>query len=283
MGGPLRKVTTGEQLRIPAAAYNAFIDAAIDTQQRRSSSKKQPRDAGSDRTIILVRNESEDDVPRFGVLGIDSPISDPEENAAEFAARVSIRGEEPAGSHFRRFVIPIESIASGSVGRAMIAGVGLARVMVPSGASQPDAVDVTPGDVDHLSIAPGGAARVLWIEPGDDGVKLAIVALGLSPTATFPVLLAEAGGSGGDAETGPTWVYDVVDPASGITIDDAVDPTAAPHHWKRPTVGAMTAATFGYAHRGTDGVLVLGWINETFVQQVACEGELEDVEDEGGE
>jgi len=49
-----------------------------------------------------------------------------------------------------------------------------------------------------------------------------------------------------------------------------VDPTADPHKWKRPSVGWMNPATFGYAHYNGDGDLVLGWINE-MVDQEPCE------------
>ena len=54
MADDLRKVRAGEQLDIPAAAYNAFIDAAEDMKRRRhqASRKEQvePRQTG----IVLV-------------------------------------------------------------------------------------------------------------------------------------------------------------------------------------------------------------------------------------
>ena len=34
MSDPLRKVQSGQPLAIPASAYNAFIDAAVDYRQR---------------------------------------------------------------------------------------------------------------------------------------------------------------------------------------------------------------------------------------------------------
>jgi len=61
---------------------------------------------------------------------------------------------------------------------------------------------------------------------------------------------------------------------TGDTLATAVDPTASPHKWQRPSIGWMIPATFGYAHYHPDGSggweLVLGWINET-VDQEACE------------
>jgi len=90
----------------------------------------------------------------------------------------------------------------------------------------------------------------------------------------FPVDLTQVGGTQGDEANPATWTYDVLDIATGETLESAVDPVAAPHKWQRPSIGQMIAATFGYAHYvpndsyGYD--LVLGWINE-MVDQESCD------------
>ncbi|MBL0920933.1 MAG: hypothetical protein IBJ10_02260 [Phycisphaerales bacterium] len=282
-GDPFRKALAGEPLRMPASAYNGFIDAALDLRNRRGQPSRPPPGGASDRAVVFILNASEDDVPRFGVLGIAGPLIDPADNPREFGARVMLSGDTPAiEDHFGKFAVAIEPILAGKVGRAMVDGVGIARVHVPAGAATPAAADVEDGNVERLKIAPDGAARILWIEPGDDGDKLAIVRLRDRESDVCIVELDQVGGAAGD-ESGPaTWTYDVVDPASGVTLAEAVDPTAAPHRFARPAVGAMTAATFGYAHRA-GGELALGWINEVPVQE-ACEssGEGEgEVEAEG--
>jgi hypothetical protein len=90
----------------------------------------------------------------------------------------------------------------------------------------------------------------------------------------FPVLLTQVGGSQGTDIAVASWTYDVkhgMAPDTQAALLTAVNPTASPHMWRRPTVGVMIKATFGYAHYDRDGALVLGWINEV-VDQVACYG-----------
>jgi hypothetical protein len=46
-------------------------------------------------------------------------------------------------------------------------------------------------------------------------------------------------------------------------LEEDVNPTASPHQWRRPNIGAIREASFGYAHYDKNDKLVLGWINET--------------------
>ncbi len=61
MGNAFRKVKTGDQLRIPASAYNAFVDAALDLRGRQQNRGQtaQPGSEGRSGGIILVRNDSD--------------------------------------------------------------------------------------------------------------------------------------------------------------------------------------------------------------------------------
>ena len=42
-GDPFKKATPGQKLRIPAAAYNAFIDSALDFQRRQRDQRGKSR------------------------------------------------------------------------------------------------------------------------------------------------------------------------------------------------------------------------------------------------
>jgi hypothetical protein len=86
----------------------------------------------------------------------------------------------------------------------------------------------------------------------------------------FVVLLEEDGGDQGTAEDPPSWLYTVTDGETGVVLATNVDPSSSPHHHKRPSVGQMAKATFGYAHYNSEGTLILGWINEV-PEQEACE------------
>ena len=93
----MRKVSTGEPMSIPAATFNAFIDAAEDYQRRRQD---QSRTAGRDSRhtgIVAVKNASGSAKDRFAVLGIDSPVFGPADNADEFKSRLALKGNSIFG------------------------------------------------------------------------------------------------------------------------------------------------------------------------------------------
>ena len=74
MGDHLKKVQARQPLRIPAAAYNAFIDAANDYRRRQRSTASDPRQSFRQAGIVLVRNDTGADRERFDVVGLDAPI-----------------------------------------------------------------------------------------------------------------------------------------------------------------------------------------------------------------
>ena len=131
-----------------------------------------------------------------------------------------------------------------------------------------DIRDVRETNVEPIMIS-GGDSRPAELMPGLD-------------SGSLPVTLAVTAGTAaltGDATTQCRFEYDVEDALTGekyagTGTDPAVaaaDPLVTPHFWARPTVGYMIAATKGTAHFGTDGAMVLDWINE-IPEQEACDG-----------
>ena len=276
MSDPLRKVQSGQKLHIPAQAYNAFIDAAVDYRRRTSHMGQQAEPTTRQASVVLVRNDSGSNQNRLAVLGIDAPIITPSANESEFKNRVTLSCVTPAAdTHEGKFVILAEPIAAGKIGRAYAAGVCPAQLLViDQDAEAYQYAEIIDGIPAGLFADPNGSASILWKEEGT-GVKWAIIRFGNpQPMRVFPVELTQVGGEQGDEENPASWTYDVVDIATGETLENSVDPVVAPHKWQRPSIGWMIPATFGYAHYvpndsyGYD--LVLGWINE-MVDQEACE------------
>ncbi len=190
MGDAFKKVKTGDQLRIPASEYNAFVDAALDLRGRQQNRGQaaQPGSEGRSGGIILVRNDSDSDVGRFAVLGIDQPILGPATNLPEFKNRIALACSTPTLlAHFGRFVITWEPIRSGQIGRAWAAGVCITRVTVDDDDAPNRLADVSDGVMSHLEAGLFGAAAILWRE-GGTGTQWAIVRLGIAP-ATRPFAL----------------------------------------------------------------------------------------------
>ncbi|HBT75587.1 MAG TPA: hypothetical protein DEB39_01385, partial [Planctomycetaceae bacterium] len=96
--------------------------------------------------------------------------------------------------------------------------------------------------------------------------------IGSGKSTLFPVKLEQTGGEQGDNKKVASWKYTVTDALTDEKLEEDVDPTESPHRWKRPNLGAIGAATFGYAHYDNDDKLVLGWINEV-LEVAACEEE----------
>lgn len=196
MGDALKKVTTGSPLAIPAAAYNAFIDAARAEQAHQGDQgvpgQAAPRESG----IVLIKNTTESDLDRFAILGIDSPVFTPTDNEQEFKNRVALKGVAPTlADHEGRFAILLEPVKAGGIAMACVQGVFPVKVDVQD--EDHDFADVDDGECGHLKSALTGAAQILWKESGT-GEKWAVVRIGPPHRAGFWArLTAEAAGGGG--------------------------------------------------------------------------------------
>jgi len=271
----LTKVRSGQPMRIPAAAYNAFVDAAKANKGVKQDAKRGTRREQPD-GVTLIKNTSGATIQRFGVLGVDGPIFLPSDSLDAFKRDVVLTGSTPvAVSHTHKFVIALEPIAAGDVGRACAQGVCITQVQFPDpNVSQPEFADIGDGVTANLVAKERGAAAILWHEavPAGGGTVWAIVRVGDSNASVmFPVNLTQVGGTDGDGATPATWTYDVFDalPIGGFDptlppIDTAVDPTTAPSVWARPATGAVVKATAGLAFFDASGALALAWINEVF-------------------
>lgn len=269
MADRLRKVKPGDPLVIPAETFNAFIDAARFCQDHRLNQARAGLAGSQDSNLVIVKNASGQDRARFEILGIDSPVISPTDNLDQFLDQPALIGVSPTvADHSGKFVILAEPIHSGSLGWAWLSGVCPVRIQVTNQYhSHADIASGTP--TAYLASRAHGAAQILWKEPGT-GVKWAIVRLGRWTPTVFPVRLEMAGGSQGNESDPATWIYDVQDMMTGQDIEQNVNPVVPPHHWRRPSVGYVEQATFGFAYYNNQGQLSLGWINEV-AEQEGCE------------
>lgn len=191
MGDPLKKVRPGQALHIPATGYNAFVDAARAHKAQSQGGRGQappPRGSG----IVPVKNSSGGDRDRFDVLGISDLVYDPTENLEEFKSNPAIDGVTPATtSHVGKFVILLEPIPDGRIGRGLL--VGVTPVKVNFAAADDTHADVADGQEGYLASGTSGAATILWKEDGT-GEKWALVKLGAG-TSGF-----DEGGGGDDVK-----------------------------------------------------------------------------------
>lgn len=175
-GDAFKRVTQGSALEIPAAAWNACLDAA-EAHKRGAVSlpdavARQFRQAD----IVLVKNASGAAVSRFGVLGISGVIFTPSDSLAAFQNQVAFTGVTPSGdSHKGKFLVCLDPLNAGEVGRAWISGVCQCRVLVTDADHQ--FCEATAGDSTQLKSSKSGSARILY-KPAGTGSLWCTVRLG---------------------------------------------------------------------------------------------------------
>ena len=75
--------------------FNTLIDAGEAFKQTLHSIGVDPKADDRRADIVLVKNASGADCPRFGVLGIDGPIFGPADNLNEFKNRIALKCVTP--------------------------------------------------------------------------------------------------------------------------------------------------------------------------------------------
>ena len=176
-GDPFRRVLPGERVTLPAAAWNAFIDAANYVRSRRHNTESEAVDEFRQTGIVRVRNNTGFAQPRFAVLALSEPIIGPAANLQEFKSKPSFEGHTPyAPIAAGRFAVLLEPLAAGAIGRGIVAGVTPVQVTVDP-AHLYDYAEMEPGNTQSLRNVPHGSARVLWVEPVGSTRRWAIVRL----------------------------------------------------------------------------------------------------------
>ena len=199
--GILKHVQPGEPVGPPSAAiHNAMVDAALDYRRRMGSQTSRPAVAGSNYSVVLVRNDSEADRDRFNVLGIDDVVITPTDNLDEFKSRVALSGVKPTvADHVGKFVILLEPLKEGAIGRGLVSGVCPVQVDMTDAGHQ--WADVKDDDAGSLASSSSGIARILWADSGT-GVLWAVVRVGGSASSALRYALLQEdlpGGAGNHA------------------------------------------------------------------------------------
>jgi len=203
----LKHVQRGDPLRIGAGDWNKIVDATrafFEQQAPGMGGGNAPAASGVAKQtgVVLVKNASDAEQERFAVMGIDAPIILPgsEGNEDEFKRQVALSCVVPTeadhGSGGGRFVILLEPLAVGAIGRATVSGVSIVRLEVANDTdTQADVID---GDSSKLVTATNGAAQILWREDvdtsGGPATGWAIVRLGASGGAG-PMMIKLTGAS----------------------------------------------------------------------------------------
>jgi hypothetical protein len=159
---------------ISAKAWNRAQDAAdVVLGDRPQFSTVQGPSLDQAANIVMVRNDSGENVPWLGVLEFSgvviSPVSgtlggtdEPSLRAREFARKPVLVGSIPNGQ--RPFGVAMEPLPTGAIGRMAVGGVFACRVEVTHQAHA--FAKAKPGNVYQLKSTDCGTVEILWKEPG---------------------------------------------------------------------------------------------------------------------
>jgi hypothetical protein len=134
-------------------------------------------------TPILAKNGTTGTVNRWGVLSVAGVVFTPSGatgNATQqFQDQPVLSGGLPTGGS--AFVVAVEPIAAGKIGRVAVAGVVQAKInVVSAGDTFATAKD---GDLTQLTSSSSGEATILWKESGTGTGKWALVRFGAAGAA----------------------------------------------------------------------------------------------------
>lgn len=224
-GDAFKRVTAGAPMELPATAWNACLDAAEAHRARQvgqdAGSIKQFRQAD----IVLVKNVSGSDVPRFGVLGISGVVIAPWESLDNFQSQVALKGITPTvADHSGKFVVCLDPLENGVIGRAWVSGVCHVQVEVTDDAH--NFCDVRASDSTKLKSSPTGSARILFRESSVTGTTWCVVRLADREPSTIRLGKTTATWPKGTTATINVWESGTAgseDQTTGVTIPGCVN------------------------------------------------------------
>ena len=181
-GDKFAKQQVGAPLQIPAATWNAMIDAARAHADQQHNQNVQSDHWFRSGDLIKVRNQSGEDIDRFGILALSSPIIDPADKLREFKNQVAVDGVLPEEEHAGQFCILLDPLKDGKIGRGWVSGVCPVQVNVEEDWHR--YADLSPESTTELKSKPDGGAEILWCESGT-GSKWAVVRLSNAHTTHY--------------------------------------------------------------------------------------------------
>ena len=217
----LRHYFPGQRFITPGF-YNAAVDAAIAHRGKLFNTRDGTPGIERSQSIILVRNQSGEDIDRFGILQPSNPVFSADIEAAinnPIAMLATLPGE-PTQASVVPFCVAQEPIPDGLVGRAVISGITFARI----------SSDATAGryarptqDEQYLLGDNWGNAYLLWAETTDEEVGHALILMGIPmpPQPIFGLLTSNL--LAGGAATMDRYAVDQTGGLTGDPIEEGLD------------------------------------------------------------
>lgn len=161
------KITEGTKNKLKSLIDQDSISQSPSSTQKQSD------------VIVYVYNNTGSAVGRLSILGISGVQITPTANLEQFLRKPVFTGNTPDSEDHSdgRFVICLEPIAAGGIGRCLVSGIVAVTINVTDESHV--YADITDGDESKLTSADSGPCVILWKESGT-GSKYAIIRFGSS-------------------------------------------------------------------------------------------------------
>jgi hypothetical protein len=187
-----RRAQPGDRLAFRAAEWNAVREMAQAYQQDRLNA--QGSRVRVDDHFVYGRNDSGADLARWSVAGVSGLVFLPVDQGDAFGSPVVLTLVAPTvADHAQRFVVAVEPIAAGAIGKVALSGVTTARVLNPTNLLNPTHAALAADDTGpaYLAAATSGPVELIWIEnagtpgtPPPEPTNLAVIRFGSVGSAT---------------------------------------------------------------------------------------------------
>jgi len=171
VGDGLRKVHTGEKLRLSAEAYNSFVDAAIAHKRQQNLKNNRLENLGPN--MVVVQNDTGGVVSRYDVLGITGVVYTLGTSCEQIVLTVG------SPTTKGKFVIAAQPMAVDALGIAYCSGVCQARLNIASEAMGYKLCDIASGQ-SYLEPCWDGSAAILY-QPTGTGLKWCVIRFSKPP------------------------------------------------------------------------------------------------------
>lgn len=183
---PLQRLTPGEEFSPSADTWNAFRETARRVLEARAvpPSPPAPTAAAGTPDRVWVRNDSQQDLDRFAVVGLDELLVTATDNFEGFAAGPALSAVVPQiEQHYQRFAVLQEPLPAGKVGAAIAHGATVCKIDV----QHTDDQFCTPVDAQTGSLVSGAGSCRILSKLTATGEQWALVQLGAqSPQRWMP-------------------------------------------------------------------------------------------------
>lgn len=187
----IRKVKAGQRVQLGESFINGAIDLINASKEVRPNTITGNNDSG----IILVKNTSAAFAESGWIMGMGGSVIVPSTTDTGFRFNTpAVEVDEPdIALHFGHFVILLQPLNDGQIGRARLSGIVTVKVdMINVDDLYADVIDAESAEstTDYLQSHSAGTARIMDVEDGI-GVKWALVALRHTEDRVFKAVGSE--------------------------------------------------------------------------------------------